>query len=65
MLGMLRARYQAAADVLLVGVPQEAMHAEAHMLVDTSYGSLLVCIVSNVALSCSCTFTVQPLLLLH
>jgi hypothetical protein len=22
--------------------PQEAMHAEAHMLVDTSYGSLLV-----------------------
>ena len=29
--------------------PQEAMHAEAHMLVDTSYGSLLVGAAGNVA----------------
>ena len=31
-------------------LPQEAMHAEAHMLVDTSYGSLLVGVVGNAAL---------------
>lgn len=31
-------------------LPQEAMHAEAHMLVDTSYGSLLVGAAGNLAL---------------